>query len=329
MKAFVIPRFGGFDVFEETEMPTPVPGPGQVLIQVEASSVNPVDYGIRSGALAMIAPPFPAILHGDVAGTVAAVGEGVTAVRPGDAVYACAGGLAGSSGALADFMLADSALVARRPVNLSPAEAGVLPLVAITAWEALVERARVLPGERVLIYGGTGGVGHVAVQVAKYLGATVYTTVSSPDKAVWARKLGADVVIPYREQSVEEYVAEHTGGAGFDVVLDTVGGANLPRALSAARLYGRVVTLNALSSQDLTTAHLKGLSLHVVFMLIPLLHGVRRASHGEILSAITALVEQGAVRPLLDPRTFSFAEAGEAHRYAEEGQHLGKISLVQ
>ncbi len=329
MEAQVIQAFGGPEVFQTLEILRPEPKAGQVLIRVAASSVNPADLGIRSGALQTIAPAFPAILHGDVAGIVDAVGEGVTAFRPGEAVYACAGGVVGSPGALGDYMLADAALVAKKPASLSMVEAGVLPLVSITAWEALVERAQVAPGEKVLIHGGTGGVGHIAIQLAKWLGATVYTTVSSPSKVAIARGLGADVTIDYRTQAVDDYVAEHTGGTGFDVVLDTVGGTNIDASFRAARLNGRVVSLNTFSSHDLSLMHLKGLSLHVVFMLIPLLHGIGRARHGQILAQIGELVDKGLVRPRLDPTSFPFAEVGRAHAYAADRRSVGKIALVR
>jgi NADPH2:quinone reductase len=311
------------------DLPQPKVIPGHVLIRVAATSVNPVDFKIRAGVVKDIAPDFPAVLHGDVAGVIEAVGEGVSAFKPGDEVYACAGGVKGLGGAIAEFLLADAALVARKPKSLSMQEAAALPLVSITAWEGLIDRAKVHAEQNVLIYGATGGVGHIGLQLAKWAGAKVFATASSEKKMAIAHQLGADVVINYHEQTVEEYVTEHTDGKGFDVVFDTVGNDNLQNAFKAAALNGTVVSTLALSTQDLSLVHAKGLTLHVVFMLIPMLHGVGRTHHGEILSKLAQLVDEGKIRPLLDPKSFSFADVAEAHRYAESGQAIGKLTLTQ
>ncbi len=330
MQAYPITRYGEPDFFTEMELPTPRPGPGQVLVEVAATSVNPVDTKIRAGGRAMC-PDLPAVLHMDVAGTVVELGEGVASLRPGDAIYGCAGGLktvAGENlgGALAQFMAVDAELVAPKPATLSMVEAAVLPLVTITAWEALFDRAHVGPGMRVLVHAAAGGVGHVAVQLARHAGADVVATVSSAHKAAIARELGA-APVDYRQRDVGDYVAEHTDGRGFDVVLDTVGGDNLPRSLVAARVGGTVVTILAQGRHDLAELHMKGLSLHAVFMLIPMLHGVGRGRHGEILRDAARLVDEGRLRPLIDPQRFAFAEAGAAHRKLESGAAVGKIVL--
>lgn len=329
MKAYVINRFGDPTVFQPIDIAAPEVQPGHVLIRVAATSVNPVDYKIRSGAVADIAPEFPAVLHGDVAGVVEAVGEHVSNFQPGDRVYGCAGGVKGLGGALAEYMLADADLVAKKPQSLTMAEAAALPLVSITAWEGLIDRAKVRPGQTVLVYGGTGGVGHIGIQLASWAGATVYTTVSSPEKGAIARQLGATEAIDYREQSVEEYVAQYTNGKGFDVVFDTVGNNHLQTAFKAAALNGTVVSLVSLSQQDLTLLHAKGLTLHLVFMLIPMLHGVGRANHGEILSKLAHLVNSGIVRPLLDSNVCHFSKVATAHERAESGQAIGKVVLTQ
>lgn len=332
MKAWAITHYGPPDFFTEIDLPTPSVRPGQVLIRVAASSINPVDTKIRAGGRAMC-PPLPAVLHMDVAGIVEAVGDGVTAFQPGDAVYGCAGGLttvAGETlgGALAEYMLADAELLAAAPMSLPLVTAAALPLVAITAWEALIDRAKVGPGQKVLIHGGTGGVGYIAVQLARWAGATVYATVSSEDKAQCARELGAQVAIDYRQTTVAEYVAAHTDGAGFDVVLDTVGGDNLGHSLAAAAVNGTVVTILAAGQHDLTTLHAKGLTLHAVFMLIPMLYGRGRTTHGQILGVIAQLVDAGHLKPVLDPERFTFADAADAHRKLEQGAAFGKIVLV-
>jgi NADPH:quinone reductase len=329
MKAFVIEQFGDPQLFKQIDLPLPKVLPNHVLIRVAATSINPVDLKIRQGIVTDIAPYFPAILHGDVAGTIAAVGEGVNQFRLGDEVYACAGGVKGLGGALAEYMLANADLVAHKPKSLTMAEAAALPLVSITAWEGLIDRAKVQPGQKVLVYGSTGGVGHVGVQLAKWAGATVYALLSSDEKAAIARRLGADFAINYRQQPVAEFVAEHTEGRGFDVVFDTVGDDNLQNAFKAAKLNGTVVSLVSLSQQDLTLLHAKGLTLHLVFMLIPLLFNLGRAGHGEILSKLNRLVDEDKVRPLLDSKIFNMADVAAAHQYAESGRAIGKVVLTQ
>lgn len=327
MKVQAIKHFGEPGVFQTMDLPKPELIPGHVLICVAATSVNPVDFKIRGGIVKEIAPDFPAVLHGDVAGVIEAVGAGVSNLKPGDEVYACAGGVKGLGGALAEFLLADAAFVAKKPQSLTMQEAAALPLVSITAWEGLIDRAKVQAGQNVLIYGATGGVGHVAIQLASWAGAKVFATVSSEEKAVLARSLGADVAINYHQQSVEEYVAEHTGGKGFDVVFDTVGDDHLQTAFKAATVNGIVISTVALSTQDLSLVHIKGLTLHVVFMLIPLLHGIGRAHHGDILSQLAQLVDAEKLRPLLDPESFSFSNIAQAHQHAESGQAVGKVTL--
>lgn len=329
MKAIVIKQFGEPNFFHVIDLPIPEVTPHHVLIHVAATSVNPVDTKIRQGVVADIAPNFPAVLHGDVAGVIAAVGDGVNTFKVGDEVYACAGGVRGMGGALAEYLLADASLVTHKPKSLSMAEAAALPLVAITAWEGLINRAQVQPGQSVLIYGGTGGVGHIGIQLAKWVGATVYALVSSQDKAAIARELGADVTINYRQTSVEEFVAEHTNGIGFDVVFDTVGNNNLQNAFQAAKLNGTVVSLVSLSQQDLTLLHAKGLTLHLVYMLIPLLFDVGRSAHGEVLAKLADLVDKNQVRPLLDANFFTFADIAAAHAHAESGAAIGKVVVTQ
>lgn len=324
MRAFVIDQFGGPDVFHDAELPRPEPAAGEVLIRVAATSVNPVDYKVRSGAGAALAPPFPAILHGDVAGTVAAVGEGASGFAEGDEVYGCVGGVGKVQGVLADFAVADARLVAQRPRTITMAEAAALPLVAITAWEGF-DKAKIGEGQRVLVHGGTGGVGHVALQLAKACGAEVTATCSSDEKADLALELGADHVVNYRDVPVEEYVGQLTGGRGFDVVFDTVGGENLQRSLAAARWNGSVVNIQARGQHDLGLAHLRALSIHVVFMLIPILHDVGRERHGRILAEVAKLVDAGRLRPLVDPHEFTFEQIGEAHAHAESGRAVGKV----
>lgn len=328
MKALIIQSFGAPSVFQYQEISKPELKPGHVLIQVKATSVNPIDTKVRAGIVPAVAPEFPAVLHGDVAGVVSAVGEGVTEFKIGDEVFGCAGGFRGTDGgALAEFMLADADLLAHKPKNLTMEEAASLPLVSITAWEALFNRARLVPGQEILIHGATGGVGHVAIQLAKWGGATVYTTASSQEKLEIGARLGADVTINYREESVHDYVQKYTNGKGFAVVFDTVGGENLDRSFEAAAVHGTVIAIAARSTHDLSPVHSKGLSLHVTFMLLKILNKDMRKQYGEILKKVAGVVEEGKLRPLLDSNIFTFDEVSKAHEYMESGKAIGKIVL--
>lgn len=324
MRAQIIRCFGAPEVFEPAELPDPTPGPGEVLVRIAAASVNPVDWKIRRNG-PPIAPALPAVLGCDLAGTVVAVGPGVTGFAPGDAVFGCAGGVRGMGGTYAELIAADARLVARAPSSIPLREAAALPLVAITAWEGL-ERAGLGAGTRVLVHGGTGGVGHVAVQLARARGAEVCTTVSSPAKAEIVRSFGAEP-IDYRAEAVAGYVARLTGGRGFDVVFDATGGKDIATSFEAARLNGQVATIVAQYTADLTPMHVKGLSLHAVFMLIPMLHDIGREAHGRILREVAALVDQGRLRPLIDPERFTLDRVAAAHAKLEAGRALGKLVI--
>lgn len=324
MKAMVLNQYGEHAAFEQTEMTAPSAQPGQVIVRVAATSINTVDTMIRQmGKDLPLAPDLPAVLGMDFAGTIEAVGEGVAGFAPGDEVYGCAGGLADLQGALAEFMPADARLIAHKPESLSMREAAALPLVGITAFEGL-QRAGVKAGQKVLVHGGTGGVGHVAVQLAKHFGATVFATASGEKPFDIIKGYGA-TPIDYRTETVGDYVEVHTAGAGFDVVFDSVGGANMANSFEAAALNGQVSSTVAMVDLDLTTAHFKGLSLHVVFMLIPMLHNHHREAHGDILAKLATIVDQGGVKPLLDEQTFTLAEVSKAYDRLTSGQAIGKV----
>ena len=270
MKAMILNDYGDNAEFELTELQQPSGKKGHVIVRVAATSVNTVDTMIRQmGKELPLSPDLPAVLGMDFAGTIEAVGEGVTGFVPGDEVYGCAGGLADLQGTLAEYMLADARLIAHKPKNLSMREAAALPLVGITAYEGL-QRAGAQAGQKVLVHGGAGGVGHVAVQLAKHFGADVYATGSGEKAMGVIEKYGAKA-IDYKTEKVADYVAKHTDGAGFDVVFDSVGGTNMTNSFAAAALNGQVATTVSLVALDLSPAHFKGLSLHVVFMLIPML----------------------------------------------------------
>ncbi|MBO93862.1 MAG: quinone oxidoreductase [Opitutales bacterium] len=327
MKAIILPEHGGSELFRVEEVPKPETKPGHVLIQVAASSVNPVDFKIRQG-LIPIGPELPGILHGDMAGVVEDVGEGVKGFAPGDEVYGCIGGFKGLPGVLADYALADAQLLAKKPSNLSMEDAAALPLVTITAWNALMDRAKVSEGQRVLVHAAAGGVGHVGLQLAKAAGAEVHVTASSDEKITLGEELGADVGINYKETTVEEYVAAHAEGEGYDVVFDTVGTTRLDDSFAAAKIGGTVVSIAARSTHDLTNVHVRGLTLHVVFMLLPLARNIGRENHGVILKEATRLAEAGKLRPHLHSEIFPFERVGDAHALLESGNVLGKVVLT-
>jgi|MTBAKSStandDraft_1061840.scaffolds.fasta_scaffold00002_92 NADPH2:quinone reductase len=324
MRAVLLDAFGDVSHFRPAEIERPRPRAGQVLVRVAASGVNPIDCKIRTLAPAF-APRLPAVLGMDLAGVVEEAGGGVTDFRPGDEVFGCVGGLGDLPGTLAEYVAADQELLAPKPANLSLRQAAALPLVGITAWEALHDKAAVRAGQHALIHGGAGGVGHVAVQLAKAAGLRVAATVSSEAKAATARDLGADEIVNYRQEQVADYVERLTGGVGFDLVLDTVGGANLDASFAAARPEGQVVSTNTRSAHDLSILHAKALSLHVVFMLLPLITGRDRARFGRILRQVARLVQAGELRPLLDERRFTLDSAAQAHALVEQGQARGKV----
>ncbi|MGB6210810.1 MULTISPECIES: zinc-dependent alcohol dehydrogenase family protein [Pseudomonas] len=307
-------------------IPRPVPGPGQVLVRIKASGVNPLDGKIRSGQAAHARQPLPAVLGMDLAGTIEALGEGVSGWLPGDEVYAMATGIGGAQGSLAQFAVVDARLLAHKPDNLSMRETAGLPLVLITAWEGLVDRARVRAGQKVLIHGGAGGVGHVAVQIARAFGAEVFATGSAGQQAI-IESFGA-TFIDYRKSSVEDYVAEHTGGEGFDIVYDTVGGETLDASFKAARVYeGHVVSCLGWGQHSLAPLSFRAATYSGVFTLLPLLTGKGGEHHGQILRDAAKLIEAGKLKPLLDPRQFTLQTAEAAHELLAGGAAQGRLVI--
>jgi NADPH2:quinone reductase len=328
MRSMAITRYGDVDVFEEISLPMPKIIPGHVLIKVAATSVNPLDYKLRKGFFPDLITSFPAVLHGDVAGVIEQVGDGVNNFSVGDEVYGCVGGFLNMGGALAEYILADASLIARKPKQLSLAESAALPLVSLTAWEALITYANVQKGQTVLIHGGTGGVGHIAIQFAKWLGATVFATSSTNYKMNIAKQLGADFTINYKNTNANAYGAEYNDGAGFDVIFDTFGSENLSASFDSAALFGKVVSINAVGTYDLTPAFLKGLTIHTVMQPLPLISGVRRRHYGEILKKISDLVDDGVIQPLIDENKFTIHQVGAAHAHLENGNAIGKVVLT-
>jgi len=286
MHAVVLEKFGGDLTLAEVDKP--VAGRGEVLVRVAASGVNPLDTKIRAGTAAHARPVLPAILGLDLAGVVEQAGPGVHGFAAGDEVYGLTGGVGGLPGSLAEYAAVDSALLARKPASLSMREAAALPLAVITAWEGLVDRARVRRGQRVLVHGGAGGVGHVA--------------------------------------PVAEYVAAHTDGEGFDVIFDSVGGTTLDRSFEAVRAYtGHVVSALGWGTHSLAPLSLRGATYSGVFTLLPMLTGRGRAHHGEILRKAAALADAGALRPLVDARRFTPWTVADAHQAVEDGTAASKV----
>lgn len=320
----ILNEYGENSVFEYTQVEKPTLKPGHVLIKIAASSINTVDTMIRQmGSDLPLSPAAPAILGMDFAGTIESVDETVEGFSVGDDVYGCVGGLADLQGTLAEYVVADVQLIAHKPKNLSIKEAAALPLVAITAYEGLT-RAGVSKGQKVLVHGGAGGVGHIAIQLANYFGAEVYATGGTDEQLEVIKQLNA-TPINYKTETVEQYVEKYTNNAGFDVVFDSVGGPNLLNSFNAAALNGHIATTVSLCEIDLTTAHFKGLSLHVVFMLIPMLHNYKREIHGNILSKLAQISEAGNLNPIVDERSFSLQQVGEAHAHLQSGKAIGKV----
>ena len=321
MEAYIVEELGG--KFRKTDLPRPALRPNHVLVKIKASGVNPLDTKIRAGKAAHAKQPLPSVLGLDMAGIVEEVASGVTAFKRGDEVFGMVGGVGGLQGTLAEFIAADVDLLASKPSNLSMRQAAALPLVAITAWEALVDRAKVCADQTVLVHAGAGGVGHVAIQLARAYGARVFATVSAEKKQI-VEGFGA-TPIDYRSRSVDEYVAEMTEGEGFDIVFDTVGGATLDASFVAVKRYtGHVVSCLGWGNHSLAPLSFRGATYSGVFTLLPLITAEGRAHHGEILAQIAALVEAGKLKPLLNDHVTSVADIDSAHTLVESGA-VGKV----
>jgi NADPH:quinone reductase-like Zn-dependent oxidoreductase len=325
MRAFVVAKYK--EPLQEADVPEPVVGEHDILVRVEAAGLNPLDEGIRAGGFKQILPyRLPVVLGNDLAGTVIRVGAKVRRFKPGDVVYARPD--KDRIGTFAERIAVAEADLALKPASISMEEAGSLPLVALTAWQALVERGNVQPGQKVLIHAGAGGVGSIAIQLAKHLGATVATTASGSN-AEFVRELGADTVIDYRTQDFEQLLD------GYDLVLDSLGGKNLEKSLRVLKPGGRAIgiagppdptfareiglnpllrlAITGLSSSIRRQAKKLGVSYEFLFM---------RAS-GDQLRQITALVDQGVLRPVVG-NVFDFAQTPQAMESLTQGGIRGK-----
>jgi NADPH:quinone reductase len=321
MKALVLDAAGA--PFRLAEVPRPEATAGQVLVRIHASGINPLDTKIRAGQAAHARHPLPAILGIDLAGVVEQVGAGVTAFRHGDEVYGMTGGVGAIPGSLAEFAAVDSRLLAIKPTTLSMREAAAIPLIFITAWEGLVDRVKLDAHRNVLVLGAGGGVGQMAIQIARSIGSDVYG-LDRAGKADAIRSSGA-TPIDLSNESVDEYVAKYTGGKGFDVVYDTVGGPSLDTAFKAVTRFGHVVTALGWGTHSLAPLSFKSGTYSGVFTLAPLLTGEGREHYGDILRQATRLANNHQLRPLLDPHQFTLANALDAYELLEQRQARGKL----
>ena len=329
MRSFIVDKYAG--PLHEAETPEPVVGDQDVLVQVVAAGLNQLDEKVRAGEFKQILPyKMPLTLGHDVAGTVLQVGPGVRDFTPGDAVYGRVRD--GRTGTFAERIAVAESDLAPAPRTISTAEAASLPLVALTAWQALVERGKVQPGQKVLIHAGSGGLGSMAIQLTKHLGAYVATTASGSN-ADFLREIGADTVIDYRTQDFEEELSD------YDLVVDSLGGENLEKSLRVLAPGGTAIGVSG--PPDPTFARTAGLNPVLRVAITALSGKVRRQAKrlgvsyefllmrasGEQLREITALVEAGIIRPIVG-KTFPFTQTPEALKALVRGGIRGKIVVT-
>jgi len=332
MKAIVMTEAGSPDVLKLQQVPKPkITTNTEILVRLKAAGVNPIDTKIRRRGT-FFPEQMPAILGCDGAGIIEAVGQEVTRFQPGDEVYFFAGGLGKKgTGNYAEFTVLEERLVAHKPTSLSFAEAAAAPLVLITAWEALYDRGRVKPEQKILIHAGAGGVGHVAIQLAKLEGATVATTISSPDKERLVRNLGADYPILYQQNDFIKATLDWTEGEGADLIFDTVGGKVFYDSCEAVRVYGDIVTILEpnLNNGNLKIARTRNLRISLVLMLTPSLLGssIAQQHQTEILKQCATWIDEGKLKIHLS-QTFPLKQAAIAHAQIETGSTTGKIALL-
>ncbi|MEV7426372.1 MULTISPECIES: NADP-dependent oxidoreductase [unclassified Streptomyces] len=332
MKAFMIERYGDQAGVRAGQVPDPRVGPDDVLVRIHAASVNPLDLKLRDGDFKAILPyRLPLVLGNDLAGVVIRVGPAVTRFAVGDEVYARPG--KDRIGTFAELIAVHQDDVAVKPATLTMEEAASLPLVALTAWQALVERAQVRPGQKVLVHAGAGGVGTIAVQLAKQLGAYVAATASTA-KADLVKGLGADVVIDYKRQDFETVLD------GYDVVLDTVGGETLKKSPRVLKPGGKIISIagppDAAFARELGAHAILRLAMSALSFTTRRRAGRRAVTYsflfmkadGDQLRRLAPLIDAGKIRPVVD-RVFPFDRTPEALRYVEEGRaKAGKVVIA-
>ena len=306
MKAVRIHQYGGREVLSIDDIPVPDAGPGEVLVRVVAASINPVDWKVRQGYLAQMIPhPMPLTLGWDVSGVVAAVGAGVVQWQVGDAVFSRPD--LARNGTYAEFVAVRAGECARKPRTISHVEAASLPLAGITAWEAMIDKAGVRPGQRVLIHAGSGGVGSLAIQLVRAAGATVIATTSGRNRAL-VESLGADQVVDYTTTNVADAVEP------VDVVFDTLGGAAQEASWSLLKPGGILVSIISPPSE----ARAAALGVRAGFVFI--------GPNAPVLERLAGMVDDGRLRPLVGAE-FGLADIAKAHELSESGRAVGKIVL--
>ena len=330
MKAVFLNHGGSFDVLQYGDITDPGQcGDSQVLVRVKAIGINPIDCKIRAAPM-RFPVVFPVIPGCDASGIVEAVGAQVKNFKPGDAVYFSQPGFHQRQGTYAEYVLVDAGLLAMKPSSLSFEQAAAAPLVLITAWEALHDRARIEHGQAILIHAGAGGVGHVAIQLAKLAGARVITTVSSERKANFAKRLGADHVIDYRTQDVVAEVLRHTVNEGVDIAFDTVGPDVLQSCFQCVKPYGDVVTiLQPMPQTDWSEARKRNVRFSLELMLTPVLLELEAAKkhQGKILQQCAALLDDGKL--IIEvAQIFPLKDAVQAQYMLEQEHPAGKVVLA-
>lgn len=331
MKAILATAPGNTDVLQLRDIPKPdLPSPHHLRVKLAAAGVNPVDTKLRAKP-AYHPDKLPAILGCDGAGVVESIGSAVTRFKVGDAVFFCNGGLGDEPGCYAEFTTLHEDHCAAKPKKLSMQQAAALPLVFITAWESLVERANLEAGQTILIHAAAGGVGQVAVQLARHLGARIAVTVSDDGKADIAHQLGAERIINYRSQDFVQEVLAWTDGRGADVVYDTVGGDTFLKSLDATRVGGKLVSIlaTAMTQADVQKARLSNLSLCYDLMLTPQVMNLHdeRTRQRNILEQAAAMVDAGKLKVHVS-HNLPLEQVAEAHRLIEAGGMIGKVVLV-
>ena len=329
MKAIMMTAIGGPDVlsFQDTDQPE-ISSPTQIKVKLHAAGVNPVDTKIRRNGL-FYPNPLPAVLGCDGAGEVVATGSEVSLFNVGDKVWFCHGGLGREQGNYAEYTVIDQRWAALMPKILSFAEAAALPLVLITAWGGLYERGGLQAGQTVLIHAGAGGVGHMAIQLAKLKGARVITTVSSEQKAAFVRSLGADEAVFYQANGFADAVNELTHGKGCDLVFDTVGAEVFKESIPVTAHFGRLITLLDPGALNLAEARMRNLLIGFELMLTPMLRDLTEArdKHIDMLNQCAQWIDQGLLKVHVSHQ-FELKHAAEAHRLLETGHVSGKIVLL-
>ena len=330
MKAILMTAAGGTEVLQlaDIDLPT-LPSPQHIRVKLAAAGINPIDTKLRKNP-GTYADHLPCVLGCDGAGVIESVGAEVTRFRLGDEVYFFNGGLGQAQGCYAEYTVVHQDYAAFTPRHATLEESAALPLALITAWEALFERGNLLAGQSVLIHGAAGGVGHLAVQIAKQAGATVLATVGSLEKAAWVTTLGADRVFVYRDVDFATAVLDWTSGSGVDLVFDTVGDTTFCRSFACTKVYGRVVSLLQwdCAETDMTLARTRNLDLAFELMLTPTLLGMhdQRVNQRRILEEGARLIEANRLKIKVS-HVLPLEQAALAHTLIEEGHTTGKIVL--